>query len=248
MDPPRRWSAVDRRPPGPEPVTVWPPADAEEIDLTGVYERFAESGFSYGPAFQGLASVWRRGEEVFAEAALPAGVRSEADRYGLHPALLDTVLHSLAFGVLEGTGQGWLPFSWHGVTLHATGASTVRLRMAPTGASSVSVLLTDGTGRRSPPPSRSCCDPPPRPGRDRTRHPRDPVPPRVDRAATARRRGRPRLRGTEVRTRRRRRRGPAGHPARARRHPRLARRGPLRRQAGLRHPRRGGAERRRRHP
>ncbi|WP_189895064.1 type I polyketide synthase, partial [Streptomyces canarius] len=127
-------------------LAEWPPPGAERIDVTGLYDRFAESGFAYGPVFQGLTAVWRRGEEVFAEAALPASVRSEAGRFGLHPALLDSVLHSLAFGVLSGSGQAWLPFSWSGVTLHAGGAAAVRLRMAPTGDSSMSVTLADATG------------------------------------------------------------------------------------------------------
>ncbi|UED87989.1 type I polyketide synthase [Streptomyces profundus] len=127
-------------------LAEWPPPGAEPVDVTGLYDRFAESGFAYGPAFQGLTAVWRRGDEVFAEAALPASERSSAGRFGLHPALLDSVLHSLAFGVLNGSDQAWLPFAWNGVTLHAGGAGAVRLRMAPTGDSSVSVALADGTG------------------------------------------------------------------------------------------------------
>ncbi|MFD4509060.1 type I polyketide synthase [Streptomyces sp. NPDC058457] len=127
-------------------LTEWPPPGAEPIDVNGLYDRFAESGFAYGPVFQGLTAVWRRGDEVFAEAALPAAQRSEAGRFGLHPALLDSVLHSLAFGVLSGSDQAWLPFAWSGVTLHAGGAAAVRLRMAPTGDSSMSVALFDGTG------------------------------------------------------------------------------------------------------
>ncbi len=129
-----------------ETLTQWPPPGAEPIDVTGLYDRFAESGFAYGPVFQGLTAVWRRGDEVFAEAALPVSQRSEAGRFGLHPALLDSVLHSLAFGVLSGSGQAWLPFAWSGVTLHAGGAAAVRLRMAPTGDSSMSIALADGTG------------------------------------------------------------------------------------------------------
>jgi acyl transferase domain-containing protein/acyl carrier protein len=133
--------------PQPEGLADWPPAGAEEIELAGLYERFAETGFAYGPAFQGLSAVWRRGEEVFAEASLPLDHRSEAGRFGLHPALLDSALHALAFGVLEGTGQGWLPFSWGGVTLHASGAASVRMRMAPSGPETVSITLADGTGQ-----------------------------------------------------------------------------------------------------
>ncbi len=70
-------------------TTVWPPTDAEPLDLTGLYERMAEGGYRYGPLFQGLRAAWRRGDEVFAEVALPEGAEREAAGYGLHPALLD---------------------------------------------------------------------------------------------------------------------------------------------------------------
>ncbi len=41
--------------------------------------------------------MWRRGEEIFAEVALPDEQREEAARFGLHPALLDAALHTDAF-------------------------------------------------------------------------------------------------------------------------------------------------------
>ncbi|MFG2638454.1 type I polyketide synthase, partial [Streptomyces sp. NPDC048362] len=136
-------------PQGPE---VWPPAGAVPLPVDGLYQRFTEGGFGYGPAFQGLTAAWRLGEEVFAEAVLPEGPQGEATRYGLHPALLDSALHALVFDVLPGTGpegesQGWLPFSWAGVTLHAQGAAALRLRLTPTGRDSVAVLGTDPAGR-----------------------------------------------------------------------------------------------------
>src|SRR6202007_3142615 len=39
-----------------------------------------------------------------------------------------------------------VPFSWQQVSLHAAGASAVRARIVPTGASSVSIELADGLG------------------------------------------------------------------------------------------------------
>src|SRR4029079_6576935 len=39
-----------------------------------------------------------------------------------------------------------LPFSWQKVSLHASGASAVRARIAPTGPSSMSIDLADGLG------------------------------------------------------------------------------------------------------
>ncbi|QCX74521.1 Erythronolide synthase, modules 3 and 4 [Streptomyces sp. YIM 121038] len=130
----------------PEDLTAWPPAGAEPLDVDGLYARLADGGFAYGPAFQGLCAAWRLGDAVYAEARLPEAQASDAGRYGLHPALLDSVLHALAFGVLEGSDQGWLPFSWSGVRLHAAGATALRLRMTPAGRDAVAWTVADPTG------------------------------------------------------------------------------------------------------
>ncbi|MFC4907596.1 SDR family NAD(P)-dependent oxidoreductase [Actinomadura gamaensis] len=123
----------------PVPLTQWPPAGAEPLDVDGLYERQAEQGYAYGPAFQNVRAAWRRGDEVFAEVVL----NGEADRFGLHPALLDASLHAA-----EGPDDGRvrLPFAWVGVELHASGASSVRVRVAPAGPYAVSVDLADDTG------------------------------------------------------------------------------------------------------
>ena len=52
-----------------EDLATWPPADAEAIPVERLYDRLADSGFHYGPAFQGVRAMWRRGEQVFAEIA-----------------------------------------------------------------------------------------------------------------------------------------------------------------------------------
>ncbi|MFF3489277.1 type I polyketide synthase, partial [Streptomyces sp. NPDC002701] len=124
-------------------TTVWPPADAEPLDLTGLYERMAEGGYRYGPLFQGLRAAWRRGDEVFAEVALPEGAERDAAAYGLHPALLDASLHISALG---GLAKGVVPFSWEGVCLHASGAQAVRVRMTRTGDESATVAVVDPAG------------------------------------------------------------------------------------------------------
>ncbi|MCX2731053.1 SDR family NAD(P)-dependent oxidoreductase [Saccharopolyspora sp. NFXS83] len=105
----------------------WPPAGAEEVDLDGFYERLAETGPVYGPAFQVLRAAWRRGEEYFAEVALAEPDRAAGTGYGIHPALLDAAVQAGAFIDAE-TGRGLLPFSWRGVNLHASGATTLRVR------------------------------------------------------------------------------------------------------------------------
>ncbi|WP_314178649.1 SDR family NAD(P)-dependent oxidoreductase, partial [Streptomyces winkii] len=123
-------------------ATAWPPADAQPVETGGCYEQFAESGFSYGPAFQGLRAVWRDSAgTIYAEAALPEGVEPEG--YGLHPALLDAALHAL---LLASDDEAGLPFSWGGVSLHATGASAVRVRISPAADGTVTVELADPEG------------------------------------------------------------------------------------------------------
>ncbi|MFE6166171.1 type I polyketide synthase, partial [Streptomyces sp. NPDC056486] len=124
-------------------LVEWPPAGAEAVDLDGYYDRMVAGGFGYGPVFQGLKSAWRKGDEVFAEVALPDGVG--VDGFGLHPALLDAALH--AIGLAGGDGDsGGLPFSWSGVRLHASGATALRVRLTPTGADGVALAVADGSG------------------------------------------------------------------------------------------------------
>ncbi|RJQ83721.1 type I polyketide synthase, partial [Amycolatopsis panacis] len=123
-----------------ENLAEWPPPGAEPVPLDGFYEDLAEAGLAYGPQFRGLHAAWRRGEETFAEVALPDG--TDVTRYGLHPALLDAALH--AAGLSADTAR--LPFSWTGLTLHGTGATALRVRLAPVGTDSVSLLVADAAG------------------------------------------------------------------------------------------------------
>ncbi|MFJ9847761.1 polyketide synthase dehydratase domain-containing protein, partial [Kitasatospora sp. NPDC101155] len=127
--------------------SVWPPQDAEAVDVTEFYDRLTERGFAYGPVFQGLRAAWRRGDEVFAEVALPADEHAAAARFGLHPALLDAAVQGVGLGTFtSGEAQGWLPFSWSGVSLRAVGATELRVRLAPAGTDAVSVEVADTTG------------------------------------------------------------------------------------------------------
>ncbi|MFF3445482.1 SDR family NAD(P)-dependent oxidoreductase, partial [Streptosporangium sp. NPDC002721] len=124
----------------------WPPPGAEPVDLDGFYDRLAERGYAYGPAFQGLRAVWRRGDEVYAEVGLPERDRAEAARFGVHPALLDAALHAGGAAAPERVEEVRLPFSWSKVTLRPVGAGGLRVRLVPTGADSLTLDLADETG------------------------------------------------------------------------------------------------------
>ncbi|MGI5183701.1 SDR family NAD(P)-dependent oxidoreductase [Dactylosporangium sp. CA-152071] len=122
----------------------WPPAGAVGLPVDGCYERLAAAGIEYGPAFQGLRAAWRLGTETYAEVALPAEA-ADATGYGLHPALLDAALQATQ---LEAAGAGGrLAFSWSGVTLHATGATTLRVRLSARDRDTVTLTATDERGR-----------------------------------------------------------------------------------------------------
>ncbi|WP_120313756.1 SDR family NAD(P)-dependent oxidoreductase, partial [Mycobacterium alsense] len=130
-------------------LSAWPPAGAVPVDVGDGYERLAERGYGYGPAFRGLTSMWRRGDEVYAEVSLPANAGVSTAGFGVHPVLLDAALHAviLASGDDElAAGSMLVPFSWQGVSLHAAGAAAVRARIVPAGESSVSIELADGLG------------------------------------------------------------------------------------------------------
>ncbi|MFC9279485.1 SDR family NAD(P)-dependent oxidoreductase [Streptomyces collinus] len=108
---------------------AWPPPGATAVDVSEAYAGLAAQGYGYGPAFQGVTAMWRRGDETFAEVQLPDGVRTEAERYLLHPALLDACLHP---GALAGPdAPARLPFEWTDLRLHAVGAGALRIRIAP---------------------------------------------------------------------------------------------------------------------
>ncbi|WP_030369996.1 type I polyketide synthase, partial [Streptomyces roseoverticillatus] len=120
---------------------TWPPRNAVVVDLEDFYE-----GTGYGPAFQGLRSVWQRENEVYLEAALPADTAGEAGAFGIHPALLDAVIQSHRMAGVGDDDQLLMPFAWRGVSLHAGGAPVVRARVTRTGDDSVSIAAVDVEG------------------------------------------------------------------------------------------------------
>ena len=133
--------------PQPAGISTWPPPDAEPVGLDDFYDDAATTGYQYGPAFQGLKTAWRHGDDTYAEVRLPEHLHDQADRYGLHPALLDAALHTALIDVITTAAPLRLPFTWTGVTLHATGATSLRVHATRTGPATVSLALADPTGR-----------------------------------------------------------------------------------------------------
>ncbi|MFG2134073.1 SDR family NAD(P)-dependent oxidoreductase [Streptomyces sp. NPDC048751] len=122
----------------PEGATLVEPADR--------YPALARLGYGYGPVFQGLRRLWRHGEELFAEVALPEPAAGEATSFGLHPALLDAALQAAipADSTADPASPTLLPFAFTGVRLYRAGAAAARVRLRPAAGGAVSITLTDG--------------------------------------------------------------------------------------------------------
>ncbi|WP_434043624.1 SDR family NAD(P)-dependent oxidoreductase [Sorangium cellulosum] len=132
---------------------AWPPPGAVPVDVT---QRIEIVDAWVGPAFRGVTALWRVGRTIYADVALPDGVASTAQDFGLHPALLDVALRAFLRAELgadpsprEGTV---VPFAWSDVVLEARGTAALRVRVevAADGdgdAITASIQLADGQGR-----------------------------------------------------------------------------------------------------
>jgi polyketide synthase 12 len=130
----------------------WPPPGADSINLgpksREAYAKLDEAGLAYGPDFRGLKRAWTHGNELLVEVELPEGPRRDAERYGLHPALLDAALHPLVLQYLdEDSDTLQLPVTWEGVELYATSTTALRVRFSPKPSEgAVSIAIADASG------------------------------------------------------------------------------------------------------
>ncbi|MFC8042057.1 type I polyketide synthase [Nocardia sp. NPDC057353] len=124
---------------------TWPPTGAEPLELTGFYAGLHDLGFDYGPVFRGLRRAWRRGDDIFADVALPQQDRTAAADYALHPAVSDAALHAISLFDTEHTGGG-MPFAWAGVSLHANAAAELRVRVTRRADGAIAVTAADPGG------------------------------------------------------------------------------------------------------
>ncbi|MBB5896765.1 acyl transferase domain-containing protein/NADPH:quinone reductase-like Zn-dependent oxidoreductase/acyl carrier protein [Kutzneria kofuensis] len=127
-----------------ERLPEWPPSGAQEIPVDSAYDDLDAIGFGYGPAFRGLRRAWRRDDDIYAEVRLPDDV-DEAG-FGIHPALLDATLHTLALGAAVEDDRIQLPFAWTGVRLHATRARDLRVHVAKTADDTAALRMDDPDG------------------------------------------------------------------------------------------------------
>ncbi|MFI2674122.1 polyketide synthase dehydratase domain-containing protein, partial [Streptomyces albidoflavus] len=121
---------------------VWPPAGATPLRPEDAYEHLTRAQVGFGPAFRTVRAAWRRGEEVFAEVALPDAASGDTTGFGLRPGLLDAVLHMADDPTAD---DARLPSAWTGVELLGVGASVARIHVAHDG-DGLSVEVADESG------------------------------------------------------------------------------------------------------
>jgi acyl transferase domain-containing protein/acyl carrier protein len=128
---------------------AWPPEGAQPLDTEFLYDRLADAGYDYGPTFQGLRSAWRVGDELYAEVELASEHTSDAGGFGVHPALLDSMLHVAFLGGLHDGQSGELrvPSVFSGVRLLGQGEGVLRVRIVGDGHDGrLSVIAVDEDG------------------------------------------------------------------------------------------------------
>ena len=156
-----RTSPRGRRPaPSPSPWTASTPARRDR-------------GYRYGPAFQGLRAAWRRGTRGVRRGRAARARTSATPTVRPAPGAAGRGAARRGAGRRRATAAApRLPFCWSGVTLHAAGATALRVRLSPAG-----------------PDARRCCWP----TRPAARSPRSTPWPcaRWRRSSSTRRRGRP---------------------------------------------------------
>ncbi|HEX6687221.1 MAG TPA: SDR family NAD(P)-dependent oxidoreductase, partial [Solirubrobacterales bacterium] len=85
------------------------------------------------------------GDGRYAEVSLPEEQAHEAERFGVHPALLDAALKSIGLGEQD-SGEIELAAAWSGVSLSRTGTATLRLALfEEEGSQSLAGFDPDGT-------------------------------------------------------------------------------------------------------
>ncbi|PCE28606.1 hypothetical protein BWP39_00005, partial [Paraburkholderia acidicola] len=98
------------------------------LDAEACYRGFEQSGAHYGPAFRAMEQLWLGDGQGLARLVLPMAARSGADRYGLHPGMLDAAVQAAfisidamraAAGVAGAEQGGSLPFELKALQLLA---------------------------------------------------------------------------------------------------------------------------------
>jgi len=68
---------------------------SHRIPVQPTYNSLKRGGLSYGPAFKTIQNLWSAPNKLLAKIVIPDSLKFGLDRYFMHPALMDTVVHSI---------------------------------------------------------------------------------------------------------------------------------------------------------
>ncbi|WP_459797742.1 polyketide synthase dehydratase domain-containing protein, partial [Mycobacterium riyadhense] len=126
------------------------PPCVETVDTDAFYQQLATRGLQYDSPFQAVVGIGHdpiSPDSVYAEIALPPD--TEITGYTLHPALLDAALHpliTLDTGPHVDSPGPRVPFALTGISLHATAATRLHVRLTRTDTDTYALHATDPTG------------------------------------------------------------------------------------------------------
>jgi amino acid adenylation domain-containing protein len=147
----RRWDVPEF------PIKPWTPKiePPTQVGHARFYRDLAEEGHAYGSAFQGVDSIWYAEGCALGKVVLPASI-TDADRYVLHPAVLDACLQVTrglrAFGDDARSGaEVTIPFAIDRLRLFRKPSDTIFARSYVLEDSATEIVtrmsIVDDTGR-----------------------------------------------------------------------------------------------------
>ncbi|MBD2676938.1 MULTISPECIES: type I polyketide synthase [Nostoc] len=67
----------------------------EKVAIEILYRELEDQGMIYGPSFQAVKNLWKTQDKILGLIQLSPELSQEAEKYKIHPALLDSCLHSV---------------------------------------------------------------------------------------------------------------------------------------------------------
>ena len=103
---------VGSPPPSPVNLAECKASFLQQIPVAQYYEKLDERGLEYGFDFQAIQQLWAAPNQALGKITLPESVSRGADRYRLHPVLLDASFQILAAAIGETSAkETYLPAS-----------------------------------------------------------------------------------------------------------------------------------------